>query len=112
MHHFRFSEQTPRNVSENGYRIEATKSNFPALRNMALYKLSLNPQAIREPHWHANADELGYCIQGEVLISLYTDKNIRAAFVVHAGDAFFIPSGALHAIENIGYNTAELLLQL
>lgn len=111
MHHFRFSQQTPQDANEDGYRIVATKREFPALQNMSLYKLSLNPQTVREPHWHANADELGYCLKGVVRIVMYANGNQRSVFVVSAGEAFFIPSGSLHALENIGSEVAELILQ-
>jgi oxalate decarboxylase len=78
---------------------------------MSFYKLTLHPQAVREPHWHANADELGYCLKGRLLISIYGNKNTKETFLITDGDAFFIPSGALHSIENIGQETAEAILQ-
>jgi oxalate decarboxylase len=110
-HHFRFSHQKPQDKSEGGYRIKATKSNFPALQKMSLYKLTLHQHSAREPHWHANADELGYCLQGKVVVSFYGNQNTKESFVVNKGGAFLIPSGALHAIENVGKETAELILQ-
>jgi oxalate decarboxylase len=111
MHHFDFSKQPPQDVSEGGYRIRATKSNFPALQNMSLYQLVLKPKAVREPHWHANADELGYCLQGKVLISFYANGNHKEQFMIAPGETFLIPSGALHSLENIGEETASLILQ-
>jgi oxalate decarboxylase len=110
-HHFKFSHLKPQDVSQGGHRIRATKANFPALRGMSLYKLILHERAVREPHWHANADELGYCLQGKVLVSIYGTGNARATFLIEKGDAFFVPSGALHDIENVGKGTAELVLQ-
>lgn len=110
-HLFRLSKITPQNQSEAGSRVMATKSNFPLLQGMSFYKLMLNPNAIREPHWHANADELGYCLKGQVLVSLYATGNTKAMFLVSKGEAFFIPSGSLHAIENVGEESAELILQ-
>jgi oxalate decarboxylase len=56
-------------------------------------------------------DELGYCLKGSLLVSLYGNHNIKETFVVSAGDAFFIPCGALHYLEKIGENEAEILLQ-
>lgn len=109
--HFQFSRLTPQNKSEGGYRILATKSNFPALQGMSLYKLILHPRAIREPHWHANADELGYCLKGRALISIFAKGNAKSTFLIEKGQAFFIPSGALHGIENVGVETAEFILQ-
>ena len=111
MHHFQFSSQKPQDVSTGGYRIRATKSNFPALQNMSIYKLVLNPKAIREPHWHANADELGYCLKGQLIVSFYADENKKETFIISAGDVFLIPQGSLHSIENLGKDTAELVLQ-
>lgn len=110
-HHFAFSQHAPRDQREGGYRIKATKSVFPALKGMSLYKLVLHSGAIREPHWHANADELGYCVTGKVLISFYGNGDQREKFLVSKGEVFFIPSGALHAIENVGNETAELITQ-
>lgn len=110
-HHFSFHKLKPQDKSEGGYRTRATKSNFPALQNMSFYKLTLHTKAIREPHWHANADELGYCLKGKVLVSIYGDQNLKETFAIESGEAFFIPSGALHSIENIGKETAEAILQ-
>lgn len=110
-HHLSFHSLSPQTQATGGYRTKATKSNFPALKNMSLYKVVLHPQFVREPHWHANAEELGYCLKGEMLVSIYGNKNMKETFVIRAGEAFFIPSGALHSIENIGKDTAEMILQ-
>lgn len=110
-HHLSFHQLEPQDQSPGGHRTRATKRNFPALQNMSFYKLILHPLSVREPHWHANADELGYCLKGTLLISIYGNKNTKETFVVKEGGAFFIPSGALHSLENIGKETAELILQ-
>lgn len=110
-HHFRFSQQPIQDRCEGGYRIKATKTVFAALQGMSLYKLVLHPLAFREPHWHANADELGYCLAGKVLVSFYANGNHRERFLISQGETFFIPSGSLHSLENVGEETAELILQ-
>jgi oxalate decarboxylase len=110
-HLFSLHKLKPQDKTEGGYRIKATKTDFPALHNMSFYKLVLHRQSAREPHWHANADELGYCLKGKLLVSIYGNKNTKQTFIIQAGDAFFIPSGALHSIENIGRETAEAILQ-
>lgn len=109
-HLFNLSQQPPDEQSEGGFRLKANKSNFPILRGLSLYKLVLEPRGIREPHWHANADELGYCLKGKLLISLYHTEDTRATFLVTEGEAFLIPSGALHSIENVGEGPSELIL--
>lgn len=110
-HHLSLHKLKPQDQSEGGFRIRATKSNFPALQGMSFYKLVLHRKSIREPHWHANADELGYCLKGTLLISIYGNRNMKDTFLVEEGNAFFIPSGALHSIENVGKDTAEAILQ-
>jgi oxalate decarboxylase len=108
---FRLSLVEPHNVSKAGSRLKATKLEFPILNGMSLYRLTLNPKGIREPHWHANADELGYCLSGKAYVSIYENGNERQTFLVETGDAFFIPSGSLHGIEQIGEVPAEFVLQ-
>ncbi|MBX7067386.1 MAG: cupin domain-containing protein [Parachlamydiales bacterium] len=110
-HHLPFRQFNPPEKCKGGYRLRATKSSFPVLQGMSFYKLALHSRAVREPHWHANADELGYCLQGNLLVSIYGNRNMRESFLVCEGEAFFIPSGALHAIENVGKKTAEIILQ-
>ncbi|MBS0625658.1 MAG: cupin domain-containing protein [Verrucomicrobia bacterium] len=110
-HLFQLSKLRPQIRKPGGTRLAATKRNFPALQGMSFYKLVLEPFALREPHWHANADELGYCLKGSALVSFYASGNQREVFLVQEGDAFLIPSGSLHSIENVGKMRAELILQ-
>lgn len=110
-HLFHLNQQVPQDANEGGKRIKADVSNFPILKGMSLYKLFLNPKGVREPHWHPNADELGYCLSGEVIVTFYHTGDVQETFFVQSGDVFFIPSGALHYIINVGKGVAELILQ-
>lgn len=109
-HLLKFSQLKSDEETEGGFRVKANKKNFPILQGMSLYKLVLMPNGVREPHWHANADELGYCLKGKVLITLYHTGDTKATFLVQAGEVFLIPSGALHHIENVDEIPAELIL--
>lgn len=109
-HLFKLGKITPDEQTAGGMRFKASQSNFPLLSGMSFYKLILHPNGLREPHWHANADELGYCLQGQALVSLYHTGDTKATFLVQAGDVFFIPSGALHTIENVDQKATECLL--
>ncbi len=84
--------------------------NFPLLRGMSMRRLVLAPGAIREPHWHANADELAYCLSGQLLVSLLDTGDIFGSFTISPGEMFHIPVGSLHTIENLGEDTAELII--
>lgn len=110
-HHLTSDKMIKQETSDGSFRLMAVSSNFPVLKGMSFYKLRLEPLASREPHWHANADEFGYCTEGKLLVSFYKYGNIRDDFVINKGEMFFIPSGTLHAVENLSPNASEAILQ-
>ena len=87
-----------------------TADNFPILSGMSIKRIVVNPGAMRTPHWHANANELTYCISGTSLVSVLDSYSRFASFTVGAGEMFHIDSGSLHHIENIGEDPAEFIL--
>ncbi|HWL69701.1 MAG TPA: cupin domain-containing protein [Geminicoccus sp.] len=102
--------QPPLFQGPQGFITHMDAGNLPIMRRLSLRFLSLAFGGVREPHWHANAAELGYCIQGEALITIAGNHAQRESFVVAAGQMFFIPSGAMHSIQNIGAGPAEFVL--
>lgn len=90
------------------YRLSADE--FPMLRGISIKRMQLAVGSIREPHWHANANELGYVLAGTVLITIVDNADAISTISVTAGQMFHIGSGALHAIENIGEGDAELVI--
>lgn len=87
-----------------------TADNFPILRGMSIKRVLINPGAMRTPHWHANANELTYCVSGTSLVSVLDTYSQFSSFVVRAGEMFHIDSGSLHHIENIGTDVAEFVI--
>ena len=55
----------------------------------------------REPHWHPNAVELGYCLAGRALMTIFSPGAGHDTFIVDPGEIVFVPRGYLHHIENI-----------
>jgi oxalate decarboxylase len=62
------------------------------------------------PHWHANANELTYCVSGTSLVSVLDTDSRFASFTVAEGEMFHIDSGSLHHIENIDDEPADFIL--
>jgi len=87
-----------------------TADNFPILQGMSIKRLVINPGAMRTPHWHANANELTYCVSGTALVSVLDTGSKFSSFIITAGDMFHIDSGSLHHIENIGQDAAEFII--
>ncbi len=83
---------------------------LPIMRRLSAKRLLLAPGSIREPHWHANANELTYCLAGELLVSVLDDHDSFASFTLGGGEMFHVASGSLHHIENVGATEAELIV--
>ncbi|KAF4633555.1 hypothetical protein G7Y89_g4561 [Cudoniella acicularis] len=73
-------------------------------------RLLLAPGSIREPHWHANCNELTYCIHGKLLVSILDTGSKFSTFTLEAGQMFHVETGSLHHIENIGKEESELII--
>jgi oxalate decarboxylase len=99
-------------VEENdfGSMRRITVDNLPILKNLSIKRVLLNPGAMRTPHWHANADELTYCVSGTALVSVLDNHSQFSTFIVTAGQMFHVDSGSLHHIENIGTDVAEFII--
>jgi oxalate decarboxylase len=93
-----------------GSRLMVNADMCPALKTMALATLILNKGGVREPHWHPNADELIYCVEGRSLITLFSPQNMHDTFTLSKGEAAFFPKGYLHAIENLASGQSSFLL--
>ena len=109
-HVFHLGATDPQVSTPYGARTQAAAGDFPILERMSIARLTVEAGGFREPHWHANANELGYCLAGESLVTIFGDGNAHASFTISAGQMFFVPSGALHAIENVGNAQAEFIV--
>ena len=86
-----------------------TGKDLPNLTNLSLLRTILAPGSIREPHWYANGNELHYCVSGKVYVSILDSGSQFAHFTVSAGQMFYVQSGSLQTVENIGDSPAELI---
>jgi oxalate decarboxylase len=101
VHTFNLEAIKPQSVCDGGTRSIANADNFHILKGMALYTLHLDKGGVREPHWHPNAVELGYCLTGRAIMTIFSPGAGHDTFTVDAGEIAFVPRGYLHHIENI-----------
>lgn len=104
------TSQSPTSHSSEGVIQSLSASDFPILNRLSIRRLSLQKGTFREPHWHANAHELGYCTQGSAIVTIALNHSFRESFRVDAGEMFFIPSGAMHYIQNLAQDASEFVL--
>jgi oxalate decarboxylase len=96
--------------SDLGEMVRISVEQLPILKNLSIRRLTLKPGSIREPHCDANAVELTYCVQGSALVSVLANADESSCFTIGAGQMFYIPSGAIHHIENVGEDDAVFII--
>ena len=60
---------------------------------------------MRELHWHPDADEWQYYIEGQARMTGFDATSKARTFNYRAGDVGFVPKTFGHYIENIGTTT-------
>ena len=89
---------------------QAGSYNFPVSKNIAGVYMDLQPGAIRELHWHADAAEWAYMIEGKTRITLTNPWGQVQIAEVEAGGIWFFPKGWGHSIEALDQKGAKFIL--
>lgn len=94
---------SPQIQTPGGTVAKANTNSFPILNgsNLSLFSLIIKPDGIREPHWHPNASELGYVLDGLARLIVLNPGGNADTFEVGPGDIYFVPTGFFHYIENL-----------
>ncbi len=109
-HAYTVSKSPARVERDGGVRVDVTAEQMPILSGIALATLDLEPGAAREPHWHPNAAELSYCLEGSARMTIVEPGGRRVSMAVEAGDLAFVPSGYVHDIETTSGSGASFLV--
>jgi oxalate decarboxylase len=75
---------------------------FLASKTIAAALVILKPGAIREMHWHPNASEWQYWLQGTGRMTVFASAGEARTMSFHANDVGYVPAVAGHCIENTG----------
>ncbi len=82
--------------------------NFPVTTLSALI-IEIEPGGMREMHWHPDADEWQYYIEGEARMTVFDATSKARTFNYRAGDVGFVPRTLGHYIENTGETPVRLI---
>lgn len=80
----------------------ADSRTFPASVTVASALVEVQPGGLRELHWHPNADEWQYYIQGAGRMTVFAAEGRARTFGYGAGDVGYVPFAMGHYIENVG----------
>ncbi|RYP77268.1 hypothetical protein DL769_003463 [Monosporascus sp. CRB-8-3] len=104
----RMLEQEPKVTSGGEVRIADSK-NFLISKTVAAAHVTIEPGALREMHWHPNADEWSFFIGGRARVTIFGSSGTARTFDYVAGDVGIVPRNMGHFVENIGDEPVEML---
>jgi oxalate decarboxylase len=111
-HKFRLLSRLPTGTFDGGREWRVDASRFPISKTITGVVLDLDPGALRTLHWHPNADEWQYVIDGNVSVTLFGSHGRFRTEQLTRGDVGYIPQGYGHSIENVGSTPARILIGL
>src|SRR5579883_480309 len=85
--------------------------NFPVSTTIAAAHVVVKPGGLRELHWHQNADEWQYYVQGRGRMTVFFNGGKARTQDFNAGDVGYVPRTFGHYIENTG-NTDLIFLEM
>ncbi|KAK8082175.1 Oxalate decarboxylase OxdC [Apiospora saccharicola] len=104
----RMMDQEPKKTSGGEVRITDSK-NFEISKTVAAAHITIQPGAIREMHWHPNADEWSFFLTGHARITIFAAEGTARTFDYVPGDVGIVPRNSGHFVENIGDEPVEML---
>jgi oxalate decarboxylase len=109
-HKFELLEQSPHALYKGGREWRVDSSRFPISKTITGVILELDPGALRELHWHPNADEWQYVIEGDISVTMFGSHGRYRTETLAKGDVGYIPQGYGHSIENVGTKQCRILI--
>jgi oxalate decarboxylase len=80
----------------------ADSNNFKVSTTVAGALATIKPGAMREMHWHPNADEWQYYIKGKARMGVFNTGPNVLTMNFNPGDIGYVPRNYGHYVENIG----------
>lgn len=105
---FSFSDAHNR-LEKGGWAREVTQRELPVATSLAGVNMRLLPGAIRELHWHKQA-EWSYMLQGSARVTAVDQNGRNFVDDVEAGDLWYFPPGIPHSIQGLKQGCEFLLV--
>ena len=109
-HRYRLMQQQPTRAFPGGSINLVSVNEFPISTTMTGAVMKLQPGALRELHWHPNANEWQYYARGHARVTLFGSSGRMATADFGPGDVAYIPQGYGHSVQNIGPDETEIVI--
>jgi oxalate decarboxylase len=108
---FLMSKMPPTRKAQYGEVRIVDSRNFKVANTIAAAHVIVKPGGLRELHWHQNADEWQYYLQGKGRMTVFFNGGKARTADFNAGDVGYVPKTLGHYIENVG-NTDLIFLEM
>jgi oxalate decarboxylase len=99
---FRLGASAPMKESKGGDVRIADSSNFIVSTTIAAALVTVHPGGVREMHWHPNADEWQYYIEGKARMTVFNTGPNAMTMDFNPGDIGYVKKNLGHYVENVG----------
>ena len=93
-----------------GVRASETANQLKGNSSGLVFFYELVPSAMRVPHWHSNANEIGTVFSGKIRVTIWKGAGTPIVYTVNKDQTWIIPKATLHTLENIGDEKTEFLV--
>jgi oxalate decarboxylase len=108
-HKFRLGATKPI-VFPGGEQRIVSSLEFPIQKTVTGVVQELKPGALRELHWHPNADEWQFYLSGKSRVTIFGAHGRVATEEFKPGQIAFIQQGFGHFVEQVGDETTRILI--
>ncbi|MHB8208042.1 cupin domain-containing protein [Mucilaginibacter sp.] len=109
-HKFRMAKDGVYQQLKGGSERLVSSLEFPIQQTLTAMLMEIEPGAMRELHWHPNADEWQYVMEGKGEVSIFGSHGRVKTMPYNKGMVAFIKQGYGHYIENTGTETLKLIV--
>ena len=109
-HKFRMETDGVKQEFKGGYIKVVSSKEFPIQTSLTALRMNIEPGAMRELHWHPNADEWQFVMSGQGRLSIFGSHSRVKTMDYSKGMVSFVKQGYGHYIENTGKETLKLLV--
>jgi oxalate decarboxylase len=87
-----------------------SQKEFPIQKTMTAAIMLLKPGALREMHWHPNADEWQLYLSGQARVTIFGAHGRTKTAAFAPGQVAFIKQGFGHFVEQVGDEPSKVLI--
>jgi oxalate decarboxylase len=109
-HRFRMESMPVSETFAGGWARIVSAKEFPIQTTLTAVRMNIDPGALREMHWHPNADEWQFVMGGPGRVTIFGSHSRVKTMEYGPGQIAFIKQGYGHFVESTGDEPLRLLI--